>query len=243
MEDEDVAICLLHSLPESFENVVVHAEMSNAEWKTFEVVKAVTNEHVERVGEKTVVKKEDPSAKAFDAESDPRKCSHCDKVSHSIDRCWSKSKRNERRQQQRWFQARQPGRKSTTYDDAIAFAVTVVCATPTGDSMRAMWTIDSGATHHICDDKCECCEVDEGDHTHMTLADGSKTKILGVGTINERVVLRMAESVTLWPKTSCACQVRTRTCCRPTDRQAEQVPSCARWSGDERAGEEIEESG
>ena len=55
--------------------------------------------------------------------------------------------------------------------------------------MRAMWAIDSDATHHICNDKCECCEVDESDHVCLIVADGSKTKILGVGTINERVVL------------------------------------------------------
>ena len=108
-------------------------------------------------------------------------------MSHSIDRCWSKNKRNDR--SNGGFKRANQVERSTIYDDAAVFAATMVCATPTGGSMRAMWAIDSEATRHICNDKCECCEVDEGDHGRLTLANGSKTKILGVGTVNERVVL------------------------------------------------------
>ena len=54
--------------------------MSNSESKASEVVKVLTNGHVKRVGEEKTVKEEDPLAKAFDAESDSRKRSHCSKV-------------------------------------------------------------------------------------------------------------------------------------------------------------------
>jgi hypothetical protein len=175
MEDEDVAICLLRSLSKSYKNVVLHIEMSNADLKTQDVIKVLTNEHVKRSGEKKTVKTED-HAKAFNAENEPRVCSFCGKVGHTVDRCWTENKQSGRKPNrmggkqvnyvERDYNGRDYYGRGYNDDDApLAFVVSMECGvTAAKEEMRGMWAIDSGATHHICNDKSNFAVLDEGDH-------------------------------------------------------------------------------
>ena len=195
MEDEDVAICLLRSLPKSFENVVLHVEMSNADLKTQEVIKVLTNEHVKRAGEKKTVsaKSDDDGVKAFNAEPDRRVCSYCGKTGHLVDRCWTKNKLDGRKSNRfggkRANQVSRDRDFDSDDDSSFAFTVSMECRVASDSVKTGMWAIDSGATHHICNDKSKFVTLDEGNHGDLVVANGTKTKILGLGTVHERVLL------------------------------------------------------
>ncbi|KAG3025846.1 hypothetical protein PC120_g6214 [Phytophthora cactorum] len=202
MEDEDVTICLLRSLPKSYENVVLNLEMSNAELRSQDVVQVLTNEHIKRQGKKTATVKTENAAKAFNTDRESRQCTYCGKLGHTVDKCWTKQK-DENRGPRRGGNGNGNGRgrganniqwrnDSDGYDydyDRVAFAVSMECGISTGKGMSGMWAVNSGATHHICNDKAKFAALNEQDEGELSVADGNKAAIKGVGTIIERVVL------------------------------------------------------
>ncbi|KAG6590579.1 Copia protein [Phytophthora cinnamomi] len=191
MEDEDVAICLLRSLPKSFENVVLNLEMSNAELRTQDVIKVLTNEHIKRQGEKTAQVKIEDAARAFNAERESRHCTYCGKSGHVVEKCWTKQKEENRgaRRGRSGRGANNVQWRDDSDDDCVAFAVSMECGVSRTNKFQGSWAIDSGATHHICNDKTKFVDIKVCDEGELTVANGNTAKIMGVGTVVQRVTL------------------------------------------------------
>ncbi|KAG6606572.1 putative integrase [Phytophthora cinnamomi] len=154
------------SLPKSLENVVLNLERSNAELRTQDVIKVRTNEHIKRQGDQTAQVKIEDAARAFNAERESRHCTYCGKSGHVVEKCWSKQKE-----------------RIEVHDVAGLVAV----RTTSSGVTTAMTT--AGATHHICNDKAKFVDIKVCDEGELTVANGNTAKIMGVGTVMQRVTL------------------------------------------------------
>ncbi|KAG6619102.1 Retrovirus-related Pol polyprotein from transposon TNT 1-94 [Phytophthora cinnamomi] len=63
------------------------------------------------------------------------------------------------------------------------------CGVSRTNKFQGSWAIDSGATHHICNDKTKFVDIKVCDEGELTVANGNTAKIMGVGTVVQRVTL------------------------------------------------------
>ncbi|KAG6590528.1 Copia protein [Phytophthora cinnamomi] len=63
------------------------------------------------------------------------------------------------------------------------------CGVSRTNKFQGSWAIDSGATHHICNDKAKFVDIKVCDEGELTVANGNTAKIMGVGTVMQRVTL------------------------------------------------------
>uniref|UniRef100_A0AAV1U5J2 Reverse transcriptase Ty1/copia-type domain-containing protein n=1 Tax=Peronospora matthiolae TaxID=2874970 RepID=A0AAV1U5J2_9STRA len=86
-------------LPKSYENVVLNLEMSSVELRTQDAVKELTSEHIKRQGNKETRRrryKNEQVTKAFSTEREVRQCTFCGKLGHTVEKCWTKQKEDNR---------------------------------------------------------------------------------------------------------------------------------------------------
>ncbi|POM81898.1 Putative retroelement [Phytophthora palmivora] len=63
------------------------------------------------------------------------------------------------------------------------------CGISKTNKFQGSWAIDSGATHHISNDKSKFVGINMRDRGELTVANGDSAKIMGVRTVVERVTL------------------------------------------------------
>ena len=187
MADEDLSVCLLHSLPKSYEHIVTYMEMNDRELHTQDIIRALTNEHVKRTASETNVIKDETSA--FNTEREVRKCTYCGRDGHLENKCWSKYGRPKR------FTKRADYTIQNDDNEFIAFATSL--DNKSEGSSKYLWAIDSGATHHICRNKEQFSELTKTHGDQVIVANGNKVNILGEGTVEEKVILPCGYSRTL----------------------------------------------
>lgn len=212
-------IMMLRSLPSSYSSFVTSLENRPQEDLTMDLVVArLRDEYQKRAG---LGDNSESALRAFDRGRSEKKCFYCSKPGHFKKNCrkflaekGGESASDSRKsagsnqlvkQKAKQAQAENGGAdrsKQVVADSVVCGAVCFMA----GDVIPGAWTIDSGCTCHMTNDRGFFVELKHGVVVDVTLADGTKTKstavgsgvIMGVNGKGERIAITL-ENVLLVP--------------------------------------------
>ena len=153
--------------------------MNEREMHIQDIIRALTNEHVKRTASETNIIKDEMSA--FNTGKDVQKCTYCGKDGHSENKCWSKHGRPKR------FMKHADYAMQDDDNDFIAFATSL--DNKSQDPSKYLRAIDSGVTHHICQNKEQFTELTKIHGDQVIVANGNKVNTLREGAVEKKVIL------------------------------------------------------
>ena len=172
------------------------------------MIKVLNNEYIKRASEKETVK----TAITAKATSHLFVLWKCWSPGGSI---WSKLKQK-RREPRRMDSGKRVNYAELNYhyydgdddDTPLAFVVSMKCGVKFAKEYnRGLWAVNSGATHHICNDNSKSAEMKEDDHGDLVFANGNRTNILGLGTADGKKSFRTGISANFELPTCSTCRV------------------------------------
>lgn len=188
-------IMMLRSLPSSYSSFVTSLENRPQEDLTMDLVVArLRDEYQKRAGNSSLGDNSESAMKVSDKARSERKCFYCSKPGHFKKNCrkFLAEKGGESgsqptgsgqvvKQKAKRAQAESDGgsrSKHVVADDVVCGAVCFMA----GNVIPGAWTIDSGCTCHMTNDRAFFVEFKHGVVVDVTLADGTKTKSTGAGS-------------------------------------------------------------
>lgn len=186
--DESLQIAMIfRSVPPSYRSLVQSLQCRpDADWTVVLVKARLLDEYSQR-RERSEVLSNDMKALRLDASDNKREkvCYFCKEPGHFRKHCKKlQSKKslyaNEKKQRYRKDDDHKGGSaKAKQAHDARGSGGSVCFMV--GDSMPDCWVIDSGATRHMTSNRSFFTSLDRSENSRVTLADGNKTKVYGVG--------------------------------------------------------------
>ncbi|XP_055309226.1 uncharacterized protein LOC129573074 [Sitodiplosis mosellana] len=167
-EEEIKTALLLSSLPESYRNLVTSLESrDNLTWSI------VTSKLMDESKHRSQTSSENDEKLMKIKSKKVKFCTYCKKNFHTVDECRKKMK-NKKSQ----YKVDMIDKKSSENTDEMLLAIH---SQKPESSNEAEWNMDSGATSHFSNEK-SLFETLKPMNDFVTVANGYKVKVLGIGT-------------------------------------------------------------
>ncbi|KAH0714096.1 hypothetical protein KY284_007001 [Solanum tuberosum] len=202
VNDEDQAVLLLISLPQSFKHIrdtmlygkdnISYREIKSILKSKEQIDRDITGESSVTHGEGLFVRgrsnKKESSSERFKSRSKSRYknvvCKYCHKKGHIISECYKLKNKEKHKENKHEHQNTDPAEASVAADESDG---TIFLATSNSFKSNDEWILDSGCSYHMCPNKDLFATYESVGDGVVLMGNNASCKVFGKGTIQIRM--------------------------------------------------------